>query len=191
MVKASPEFYELEANMVSTEPNDTWQAEGLTFFVFDLKPVAKPSDALFLYPYVIFAASEDQGIVAVIVATPDLCTMQVELKDFNNPELSQTVMLSAGVAKELREAEERTGQGLQEAQHPGSHQPCGPCAWYCTETVHHPGHMDTNCRGICWGGCGFIPDWRLKAACMAACCAACWVPGWTECVKWEWFCGMP
>lgn len=196
LVKASPEFRELETNMVSTEPSDTWQAGGLTFFVFDLKPVAKPSDApLVLYPYAIFAASEDQGIAAVMVATPDLRTMQVELKDFNNPELSQTVMLSEGVAKELREAEERARQGLQGVKsftkYPESRPSLGPCAWYCTETVYHPGYMDSNCRYWCTVVCSFIPDWRAKAACIAGCQLACWVPSWTECVKWELLCGLP
>lgn len=103
LVKASPEFQELKINMISPEPRDAWQDGELRFFVFDLKPVAKPSNAPFvLYPYAVFAASEDQGIVAVIVATPDIHTGQVELKDFNNPEFSQTTMLSEGVLKELR-----------------------------------------------------------------------------------------
>jgi len=197
MVKAAPEFRDLEAEMVSTEPNDIWQAGELTFFIFDLRPAAKPRDALLvLYPSAIFAASEDQGIVAVMVATPDLRTMQVELKDFSNPELSQTVMLSEGVAEELRQAEEmKARQSLQAAKpltnDPESRQPLGPCRWYCTQTVYHPGHVDIGCRAWCWAGCSFIPDWKAKAACYMGCQAACWVFGWTECVKREWFCGLP
>lgn len=131
----------------------------------------------------------------MIVATPDIHTGQVELKDFNNPEFSQTTMLSDGVLKELREAEETVRRRLQGARaftkSPWVPQPLVPCGWYCTETLYHPGHLDNSCFQWCTIGCGVLGDPLLYVICVAGCYGACWVPSWTECVTWEWLCGLP
>ena len=190
VVKTSPEFRELEASIATTEPSDIWQSGDFTYFLFDLKPVVKSSETLLAsYPYAIFATnSEEQVLVGVLIATPDFHTMQVMIEDFNDPEFSQTVALSKGVAKDRCNTEKWAKPFTKPSER---RQPQGPCGWYCTETLYHPGHTDTGCRSVCWAGCSFLSDWRAKAVCMAACQGACWVPGWTECVKWEWLCGLP
>ena len=91
-VKKSPEYRTLRPRVANPKPTDSWQEDGLHFFVFQLRAAdgaeISPDEA----PVAVFTMHpEEPAPIAVVVVTPGLNGEVAEIVNLRQPENAYTV----------------------------------------------------------------------------------------------------
>ena len=95
-LKKSPEYRTIRPRVVSPQAIDSWQDEGVHFFVFQLNPVegaaAVPDDP----PVVVFAMHpEEPAPISVVVVTPKPGGEEAEVVDLRQAGSAYTAALAS------------------------------------------------------------------------------------------------
>ena len=92
-LKKSPEYRTLRPRIAEPRAADSWQEEGLHFFVFELKPVAHQPVNVLEPPVVVFTMHpEDPVPVSVVVVTPSASGTEAEVLDLRQPQSAYTTL---------------------------------------------------------------------------------------------------
>jgi hypothetical protein len=92
--KRSPEYRAIRPRVAQLAPVDSWQEDGLHFFVFRLKPRDEVLVAEELAPLAVFAMHPDSAApTSAVVVTPSADKTQAEVRDLRASDSAYTVPL--------------------------------------------------------------------------------------------------
>jgi hypothetical protein len=92
--KRSREYRVIRPRIPQLLPVDSWQEDGLHFFVFRLRPADHAPVPEALAPLAVFAMHPDSPApVSAVVVTPSADGMQAEVRDLRAPDSAYTVPL--------------------------------------------------------------------------------------------------
>ena len=95
-LKKSPEYRAIRPRVASPRAVDSWQDEGVHFFVFQLNPVQGAAAMLDNPPVVVFAMHpEEPAPVSAVVVTPQPGGEDAEVIDLRQPGSAYTAPLAS------------------------------------------------------------------------------------------------
>jgi hypothetical protein len=194
IIKQSPEYQELRAQLLSETPEDAWytlysQDAQLAIVAFTLKQDVRDPNDFVVYPSVMFVVDHiNKKIQDVMISRVDEATLdRAFLTSLKDPTYHKIVPLNPAITEELREAQQTrrisfvNGNPRTGGQAYSALSAMGPGKNKCICTKRSPGGIDFPCFDRCMAGCGLLCDRYLPIfskqwiACRLSCAAMCGV----------------